>query len=176
MTMNDEARIRLGVSSCLLGNRTRYDGEHARDAVVTETLALRFDLVAVCPEEELGMGTPRETVDLWGEAAAPRMLGTTSRRDWTGPMNTWAAARCDELESLGLYGYVFKSRSPSCGLVDVKLHQEGGGVKREGRGLFAMEIVRRFPDLPVAQEGELQDPQTLADFLTRVAAYHRDRA
>ncbi|MCP4572819.1 MAG: DUF523 domain-containing protein [bacterium] len=174
--MPDTSGIRIGVSACLLGHRTRYDGEHARDVVVADILAERYELVPVCPEDELGMGTPRETVDLWGGTTAPRMLGTHTRTDWTDRMNTWAAGCCDELEAAGLSGYVFKSRSPSCGVVDVKLHQEDGTVRREGRGLFAMEIARRFPDLPVAEETDLQDPESREAFLARVETYHRTRA
>jgi len=173
--MVDESRIRIGVSACLLGQKTRYDGEHARDAVVAEILADRFELVPVCPEDELGMGIPRETVDLWGDAAAPRMLGTTSGTDWTERMNRWAADRCRELTATGLDGYVFKSRSPSCGVQRVKLHGAGGRVERVTRGLFAAEFARRFPDVPVAEECDLQDPGARAAFVTKVVARHRRR-
>ncbi len=173
--MGDESRIRIGVSACLLGQKTRYDGEHARDAVVAEILADRFELVPVCPEDELGMGTPRETVDLWGDATAPRMLGTTSGTDWTERMNRWAADRCSELASTTLDGFVFKSRSPSCGVERVKLHGEGGRVARVTRGLFAAEFARRFPDVPVAEECDLQDTRAREAFITKVVAHHHCR-
>ena len=92
-TQAPDPKIRLGVSACLLGREVRYDGMHARDPFVVETLAKHLTLIGVCPEDDLGMGTPRETVRLVGDPAAPQMLGTHSVRDWTTPMNRWSSRR-----------------------------------------------------------------------------------
>jgi len=166
-------RIRLGVSACLLGQRVRYDGDHARDEFVAATLAREFELIAVCPEAELGMGTPRETVHLVGQINAPRMVGTASGRDWTTGMNQWCTTRLGELEKLGLSGFIFKKNSPSCGLLDVRVHPGRNGTPDSGRGLFAAAFCRRFPHLPVAESEHLAEPTFCADFLHRVRAAPR---
>ena len=57
-------RIRIGISACLLGREVRYDGGHKRDRYLTDTLGEYFDWFPVCPEVELGLGTPRETIRL----------------------------------------------------------------------------------------------------------------
>ena len=171
--MANEMTIRVGVSTCLLGAEVRYNGGHARNAYVVETLADHFELVPVCPEEEVGMGTPRETVNLQGDAEAPFMIAPKSGEDWTGRMNRYSAKRCRELAVEELRGYVFKSKSPSCGVWRVKLYKGKGPAGRTTRGLFAAEFVKRFPLVPVEEEGRLRDAGLRENFLERVFAYDR---
>ena len=169
-----DPQIRLGVSACLLGREVRYDGEHARDSFVVETLAKQVTLIGVCPEDDLGMGTPRETVRLVGDPAAPEMLGTHSARDWTRSMNRWSLRRARELGAEDLCGYIFKKNSPSCGVFRVKVYTgEGNRFVRRGRGLFASEFSRRFPLVPIEDEDRLHDPELRENFLERVFAYRR---
>ena len=167
--------IRIGVSACLLGQEVRYDGGHSYEPYVAETLAGPCELISVCPEAELGMGTPRETVDLVGLVDEPHMVATHTRKDWTGPMNRWSAKRARELAAADLCGYVFKRNSPSCGVFRVKVHQEQGPVKRKGRGLFAAEFSQRFPLVPIEEEVRLRDPQLRENFIVRVFALQRLR-
>ena len=54
--------VRVGVSACLLGQNVRYDGGHKRSRFLTDELAQLVELVGVCPEVEVGMSTPRETI------------------------------------------------------------------------------------------------------------------
>ncbi len=166
-----EDRIRIGVSACLVGEKVRYDGGHKRDPHVTGELAECFELVPVCPEAEVGMGTPRETVRLEGAAAAPRMIAPASGADWTERMSDFAARRLRELEGLDLCGFVFKKNSPSCGVFGVELWRADGTVVRDGRGLFAAAFTRVHPEAPVEEEGRLADPGLRADFVRRVLAY-----
>jgi uncharacterized protein YbgA (DUF1722 family)/uncharacterized protein YbbK (DUF523 family) len=171
--MAKEMTIRVGVSSCLLGQEVRYNGGHARNSYVVETLADHFELLPVCPEEEVGMGTPRETVNLQGDAEAPLMIAPKSGEDWTTRMNRYSASRCRELALEELRGYVFKSKSPSCGVWRVKLYKGKGPAGRTTRGLFAAEFVKRFPLVPVEEEGRLRDAGLRENFLERVFAYDR---
>ena len=166
-------KIRLGVSACLLGQEVRYDGGHTYNSFIAETLGEVCDLVPVCPESELGMGTPRETVDLVGDIKAPHMVGTHTRTDWTKGMNKWSGVRARELASDHLCGYVFKRTSPSCGVFKVKVFQAEGPAKRQGRGLFAAEFSRRYPLVPLEEEVRLQDPRHRENFVVRVFALHR---
>lgn len=173
--MNDPV-LRLGVSACLLGQKVRFDGGHKHDRYLTDILADHFELVPVCPEAEVGMGIPRETVRLDGDVDAPRMTASRSGKDWTDPMNRWARGRVRELEPLDLDGFVFKKNSPSCGLFRVPVMQPTGQPLKQGRGLFAAEYARANPRVPVEEEGRLHDARLRENFLERVFAYHRVKA
>jgi uncharacterized protein YbgA (DUF1722 family)/uncharacterized protein YbbK (DUF523 family) len=165
--------IRVGISSCLLGEQVRYDGGHQKDAYLTDVLARHVSWVAVCPEMEVGMGVPREPVRLVGDAGAPRMLGVTSGTDHTAAMNELARRRVRDLARHGLHGYILKRGSPSCGLERVKLYTETGAMSRTGVGLFARVLTEALPHLPVEDEGRLNDARRRDNFITRLFAYRR---
>ncbi|MDE2836485.1 MAG: DUF523 and DUF1722 domain-containing protein [Chloroflexota bacterium] len=165
---------RIGVSACLLGEPLRYDGGHLRNAFLTRTLGPHVEWTAVCPESEVGMGTPREPVRLVDEGGALHMRGVRSETDHSEAMRFWAARRVEEFASPGLHGYVLTKDSPSCGLFRVKVYPLGGGpAARTGRGLFADELTRRFPLLPVEENGRLNDPRLRDNFIERVFVYQR---
>jgi uncharacterized protein YbgA (DUF1722 family)/uncharacterized protein YbbK (DUF523 family) len=174
---------RIGVSSCLLGNNVRFDGQHKRDPFLVDALGPFVDFVPVCPEVEVGMTTPRETLRLIriGSARAgnTRMVGTKSDEDWTARMTTYADRRVKALADDHLSGYVLKKDSPSCGLMRVKVYLPDQPVQqpeRNGQGLFAAALQRAFPDLPIEEEGRLNDPHLRDNFIERVFAYGRLQA
>lgn len=178
--MGRHPRPRVGISRCLLGDEVRYDGTHRRNEALIETFGRLVEWVAVCPEVEVGMGTPREPIRLMaradGERAGSgrvRLMGVTSGEDWTGRMQAWTEARVRELAALELSGYVLKARSPSCGIRDVLVYAdpESTAVTRDGRGVFARALVEAMPDLPVEDEERLGDPRVAAEFLRRVLAF-----
>jgi uncharacterized protein YbgA (DUF1722 family)/uncharacterized protein YbbK (DUF523 family) len=173
--MADE-KIRLGVSACLLGEAVRYDGGHKRDVFLTETLAPFVQWVPVCPEVELGLGVPRDTLRLVGDGRAPRLVVERTGQDLTATMQRFARGRLDELAPLDLDGYVLKRASPSCGLFRVRVYGETGVPGAAGRGIFAAALVERFPALPVEEEGRLNDPAIRENFIERVFAMARWRA
>lgn len=173
MTPVQSPEIRVGVSACLLGDEVRYNGGHARDRYVVDTLAEHFTFVKVCPEEEVGMGTPRPTVRLEGHRDDPRMIEPVSGKDWTPAMNKFSTVRAREMGGAGLSGFIFKSKSPSCGVFRVKVYTESGHPGDPGAGLFARAMMKRHPLLPVEEEGRLHDPGLRENFLERVFAYHR---
>ena len=177
MNASTASRPRVGISRCLLGDEVRYDGRHKRDDALLAGIGADVEWVPVCPEVEIGMGTPREPIQLvhardgarTGSMRA-RLVGVTSRRDWTAAMSAWAAARVHQLQALDLCGFVLKADSPSCGLSAVPVIPAG-----EGRGLFAQALVDAMPDLPVEEESRLADPGVLDRFRIRVLARHRAR-
>jgi uncharacterized protein YbgA (DUF1722 family)/uncharacterized protein YbbK (DUF523 family) len=202
MSQGEPEKIRLGISACLLGAQVRYDGGHKRDAFLTETLGPFVEWVPVCPEVEIGLGVPRDTLRLVGDPASPRLVVPKSGEDLTARMQRWARARTEELAALRLHGYVLKRASPSCGLHRVPVHGEArrdrvsvhgepgsssgdgtssspgaaapaGAPSRGGRGLFAAALVERFPALPVEEEGRLNDPAIRENFIERVFAAAR---
>jgi len=167
-------KILVGVSTCLLGEEVRWDGGHKNDRYLTDILGEYFQFVPVCPEAELGMGIPREPVHLEGDIEKPRMIGNKSREDWTDRMNRFSRRRVTDLIPEGLSGYVLKRGSPSCGMERVKVKGGKGNMPRsKGQGLFAAELMRRLPLLPVEEEGRLNDPGLRESFIVRVFAYHR---
>ncbi|MBI5461393.1 MAG: DUF1722 domain-containing protein [Gammaproteobacteria bacterium] len=166
-----EPRIRIGISSCLLGEPVRFDGNHTHDHYITGTLGTVFDFVPVCPEIGIGLGVPRPTIHLVGSADAPRALGVKNAAlDVTDKLVRYGQRMAGKLTDLS--GYIFKSKSPSCGMEQVKLHI-GSRHKRQGIGLYAREIMRAHPLLPVEEEGRLGDPLLRDNFLERVFTYHR---
>jgi uncharacterized protein YbgA (DUF1722 family)/uncharacterized protein YbbK (DUF523 family) len=171
-----EEKIRLGISSCLLGEAVRYDGGHKRDAFLAETLGPFVEWVPVCPEVELGLGVPRDTLRLVGEARAPRLVVERTGEDLTARMQRFARGRLDALAALDLDGYVLKRASPSCGLFRVRVYGREGVPGAAGGGLFASALVERFPALPVEEEGRLNDPAIRENFIERVFAMARWRA
>lgn len=173
--MTSPAGIRIGVSSCLLGNPVRYDGQHKHDHYITDTLGRYFDFVGVCPEVECGLGVPRESMRLVGDPAAPRLLTTRTGIDLTGRMQKWAEGRVAELEREGLHGFIFKSRSPSSGMENVKVYSDKGMVCGKSPGFFAKAFMARFPVLPCEDEGRLNDPDLRENFIERVFTLSRFR-
>ena len=167
--------IRLGVSACLLGQEVRYDGGHKRDAFLTDTLGAFVEWVPVCPEVEIDLGTPRETIRLVGSPESPRLVAPRSGLDLTERMQRYAFNKARELARLDLCGYVLKKDSPSCGMERVKIHSEGRPGEKKGVGLFARALMDALPILPVEEEGRLNDPELRENFITRVFSYRRWR-
>jgi uncharacterized protein YbgA (DUF1722 family)/uncharacterized protein YbbK (DUF523 family) len=170
-----ERPLRLGVSSCLLGQAVRFDGGHKRDRFVTDLLGNHVEWVPVCPELESGLGVPRPAMRLVREAGAVRLLETASGRDHTARMQRYAAQRVRALRALELCGYVLKKDSPSCGMERVKIYGGKGMARREGSGLFAGVLMQANPSLPVEEEGRLNDPALRENFIERVFAFRRVR-
>ncbi len=153
-------RLRVGISSCLLGQKVRYDGGDKRDTALVRAFGRSVEWVPVCPEVEAGLGVPREPIQLVRRGPrAVRLIGIDTGKDYTAAMRRYAKHRLDELAMLDLCGYVFKEGSPSCGLAPL--------------GLFAAALVARFPHLPVEEEGRLRDARVRDAFIERVVAYAR---
>lgn len=170
-----EAKIKIGISSCLLGNMVRYDGGHKWDRFLTQTLGRYVDFVPVCPEVEIGLGIPREAMRLVGELNHPRLLTIRSRIDHTERMMEWAKERVKELEKENLCGFIFKSDSPSSGLERVKVYDPNGIPVKKGVGLFARAFIDHFPLLPVEDEGRLHDPLLRENFIEGIFVWKRWR-
>ncbi|MET8157737.1 DUF523 and DUF1722 domain-containing protein [Sphaerisporangium sp. NPDC005289] len=162
-------RPRIAVSSCLLGEPVRFNGGHSRDRFVSGALAPWVDWIPICPEIEIGLGAPRETLRLEAAPGGTRLMTRASRRDLTEPMTALAKARA---AALRVDGYVFKAKSPTCGLHGVPVHGSG----RRGRGLYAEAMIAAHPLLPVEDEGRLHDDVLREAFVERIFAHARLRA
>lgn len=172
---DEKEPLRLGVSSCLLGELVRFDGGHTRDRFVSDVLDPWVEWVSVCPEVEVGMGTPRPTIRIEDNGAGERLVSPKTGEDFTDRMNGYAAGKLDELDALGLDGYIFKKSSPSCGMERITVYKNGMRAHRRGVGLFAAQLMERWPNLPVEEEGRLNDPGLRENFIERVLCRNRWR-
>jgi uncharacterized protein YbgA (DUF1722 family)/uncharacterized protein YbbK (DUF523 family) len=163
----------VGVSSCLLGNNVRYDGGHKLDRFIRDRLGAFVRFVPVCPEVECGLTVPREAMRLVNTGDAIKLLTQKTQADITPRMTEWADQKLTELIKLPLCGYIFKSKSPSSGMKGVKVYTEKGGVTKTGVGIFAKAFMEAFPDLPVEDEGRLNDDGIRENFIERLFVMHR---
>ncbi|MFT7486101.1 MAG: hypothetical protein ACI9F9_001954 [Candidatus Paceibacteria bacterium] len=168
--------LRLGVSTCLLGESVRYDGGHAQDRFVKDTLGQWFEYVPVCPEVDVGMGTPRATIRLVQEDQGVRLVAPSTGEDFTERMQNYSEGKVAELMKLDLDGYILKKSSPSCGMERIRVYLNEMPARRDESGLFAAKLMERWPALPVEEEGRLNDPILRENFIERVFARNRWRA
>ena len=168
-------KIKLGISTCLLGEKVRYDGGHKLDRFLTETLGQYVEYAPVCPEVECGLPIPRESMHLEGDPDSPRLVTIRTKQDMTDRMIQWALKRVGELEKEGLCGFIFKSDSPSSGMERVRVYNEKGMPVKRGVGMFARVFMDHFPLLPVEDEGRLHDPELRENFIERIFTLKRWR-
>jgi uncharacterized protein YbgA (DUF1722 family)/uncharacterized protein YbbK (DUF523 family) len=173
MTSATDDKIRLGISTCLLGEKVRYDGGHKLDHFLTETLGRYVEWVPVCPEVEYGLPVPREALRLVGTPESPRLVTARTGIDHTDGMRSWAQIRLSQLEKEDLCGFVFKSRSPSSGMRGVKVYTPSGIPSNKGTGIFAAEFMRKFPLMPVEDDGRMHDPELRENFIERIFVFKR---
>lgn len=164
-------KIKIGISSCLLGNNVRYDGGHKLDLSLRDDLGRIVEWVPVCPEVEAGLAVPREPMQLYGDPAAPRLITIETKMDRTDDLLELIEKKLPRLEQQGIGGFVFKARSPSCGVHETPYYRTSGDVAGVRAGLFAEAVIRRFPSLPVEDEERLRDPVIRDAFLERALAY-----
>lgn len=166
-------KIKIGISSCLLGHKVRYDGSDKYHSYIEKTLGQFFSFHAFCPELEAGLGVPRPAVQLRQIDQVIRIVGVKNHDlDVTEKLQL-AVMKQQEWIS-GLCGYILKKDSPSCGMERVKIYQNEIPI-RNGVGVFAAYLQNHFPQLPVEEEGRLGDAGLRENFIQRVFIQHRWR-
>ncbi len=157
----------VGVSQCLLGDAVRYDGRSKANQIIIEQLTALFNLVAVCPEVEAGLPIPRPPVQLTGSIHNPKLTGRDDPTiDVTDIMQRYCETKPAELKNLA--GFIFKSRSPSCGLNSTPVFIDGKCVTETGRGVFAKKLCASYPGLVVIEDFELENKATLDNFIQSI--------
>jgi len=168
------SEITIGISSCLLGNKVRYDGQHKLDHFLAETLGAFVKFIPVCPEVECGLSVPRDAMRLVGNPENPELVTIKTKINFTEKMKTWGEIKLNELDSKNLCGFIFKAKSPSSGMERIKVYPEKGGVaSKNGVGIFAAMFMKKFPLIPVEDDGRLHDPEIRENFIERVFIYKR---
>ena len=159
-------RPRVGVSSCLLGEEVRFNGGHKRYRFLTDDLDRYVDWVSYCPEMEIGLGTPREAIRLTADG---RLVNRGGTADHTAAMAALPLPA-------DLDGYVFKAKSPSCGIRAIPRYRDDGRAAGAGPGLYAARVLSAFPLLAVEDEGRLNDAELREAFVERIFAAARLRS
>lgn len=165
--------IKLGISSCLLGQKVRYDGGHKQLKLLTKDWSRFFEYTPNCPEVAIGMSTPRKVIRLVNRNDSVHLVDSNDQTiDHTSKMIDHSSSYCDSLDDIS--GYILTSNSPSCGMERVKVYQDENSRmgKKDGVGLFASVLMNRFPNLPIEEDGRLNDLRIRDNFLTRVFAYN----
>lgn len=168
-------KIKVGVSSCLLGEEVRYNGGHKKDHYMVNTLGRYFDWVPVCPEVQTGLPVPREAMRLVRAGGGPRLVTVKTNKDYTNKMLAWADRRFKKLEKQKLCGFIFKSKSPSCGIRGVRKYSTSGAQTGTGPGLFGGAFLSCFPLVPIEDESRLLGPSIRENFIAQVFFMHRWR-
>lgn len=174
--MAEPARPVLVVSRCLGFEACRYNGQVIPDRFV-DVLARHAEVITVCPEVAIGLGTPRAPIRVEEDGSGRRLVQPSTGLDLTDRMTAFAAEFLDDLPEVD--GFVLKARSPSCGITDSKIHSPKGMTLGRGPGLFAEAVLSRWPRAAVEDEGRLTNLRIREHFLTRVfttAAFRRTEA
>lgn len=157
----------VGVSRCLLGDAVRYDGQSKANQIILEQLSQVFEFLPVCPEVEAGLSVPRPPVRLTDSIINPKLTGRDDHSlDVTEIMMTYCNSKPDELKKLA--GFIFKSRSPSCGLNSTPVFINEKCVTETSRGIFAREFCQRYPQLPVIEDNELENGNLVENFIQSI--------
>lgn len=171
--MTQNTTIKIGISSCLLGEKVRYDSGHKLNKYATEVLGDYFEFVPFCPEVSIGLTIPRAPIRLVDMDGDVRCVGV---KDDTIDVTDALKAKADEQVHWhqDLCGYILKHSSPSCGMERVKVYNKSMPIKN-GVGIYAKQLLENFPNLPVEEEGRLEDPHLRENFIQRVFVYARWR-
>jgi uncharacterized protein YbgA (DUF1722 family)/uncharacterized protein YbbK (DUF523 family) len=166
-------KIPVGISSCLLGEHVRFDGGHKYDRFINRRLADFLEFRPFCPEVAIGLGIPRPPIRLVHTADGIRVLGAKDATlDVTDRLVAYGEGVARGMDDL--CGYIFKSRSPSCGMERVKTYHESGLPGRsDGTGAYAQAVMHALPNLPCEEEGRLNDPDLRDNFIERVFTRYR---
>jgi len=160
----------IAVSSCLLGNPVRYDGTDKYNNLICTDLSKQFEMLAICPEADAGLGTPRPPVRLTGNPQQPSALGVNDPElNVTTALSSFANEWLSQTK--GVSGVILKSRSPSCGLWDTPVFDQHGQIISRGPGLFTRALTQYYPQLPVIDETEITNPKQLNKFINAVKQY-----
>ena len=172
MSTESKQKIFIGISSCLVGQKVRFDANHKEQRLITQKMAQRFEFIPVCPEVAIGLGVPRTPIHLTGDQHNQRAVNIKDETvDVTQRLIDFGQQKAKQLVHIS--GYIFKKGSPSCGLFNVKVYKTKNKVFHSGTGVYAKQIIQNNPLLPVEEEGRLKDGSLRHNFLQRVEVYRR---
>ncbi|MDO6563348.1 DUF523 and DUF1722 domain-containing protein [Amphritea sp. 1_MG-2023] len=170
--------IPVGISACVMGEEVRFNGGHSQSRICRDQFTSHFKFQTFCPEVAAGFGIPRPTMRLIGDPNDPTLIFSKTTNETEENLNQRLIDACQPMlqRCRDLDGYILKKDSPSCGMERVKIYQPSGHPhEQRGAGLFARALMAQYPNLPIEEDGRLNDPQLRENFVMRVFAHHHFR-
>ena len=164
-------RLKIAISQCLTGDRVRWDGSDFAAGFPSGLSQTWIEFVPICPEVGIGLGVPRIPIRLVQSGGEVNAVDTTpDRNNYTSELADYVTSIAPMLEDVS--GFILTERSPSCGLHGVKLYEPGTDrFRRNGTGIFAASLRSHYPNLPLADSGDLSAGSSTDLFLRR-AVFH----
>ncbi|CAM2066125.1 DUF523 DUF1722 domains-containing protein [Sulfidibacter corallicola] len=169
----DLGKPNLGISLCLLGEKVRFNGGHCHNHFVTSVMARYVNWIPVCPEMGAGLGTPREALRLVKREKEVHLEESRTGIDRTVVLHAFCETFLNFLSNKNPHGFILKRKSPSCGMERVPLYREDGHRIGVSEGVFAQNLRKRFPLIPIEEDGRLNDTNLRENFIERIYAYQR---
>lgn len=175
--MNGKSRPLIAVSACLLGENVRYNGGHCKNSWIVNELSDFVDILPICPEVEMNLGTPREEIHLvynHQNKKEVKLISKYTREDLTGKAEKTYQYMSAQMEPLKVDGFILTRKSPSCGLGNVKTVQDKDPSKViKTAGLFAKHLQDNFPSVPKIDSGRIKNFELRELFMRKVFAHFR---
>lgn len=162
--------MKIAVSSCLLGNNCNYSACHNKDDFVVDELSSYVEYLPFCPEVVM-LGTPRETIRIVKVGNKECVIGNNSGKDYTNELTSISIEQVEEIVKEEICGFIFKSKSPSCGIDRVKVYTQKNGIDRVRAGVMATYVMEKYPLLPIEDNSRLLDPWLRENFVMQIFAY-----
>lgn len=164
----------IGISSCLLGEPVRYDGNHKNAQPIVEHLTQHFSFQSFCPEVAIGLGVPRPPIHLIKKQqkiycvdVSDPSIDVTEQLIQCCQQQDWQQTLC---------GYIVKARSPSCGWKSTPITLiKDISPPLFGSGIYTAQLIKRYPNLPVIEEDQLNDAICREDFIRRALSYEHNK-
>ncbi|MDO7975941.1 YbgA family protein [Oceanotoga teriensis] len=158
------------LSKCIEFAECRYNGQSISSEVV-KMLKDYVEFIPVCPEVEIGLSIPRDAVRVVSDDGLStfKLKQIKTDKDFTFEMNEFSEDFINNLEEVD--GFILKSRSPSCGLNQVKVYrntEKGAPISSKGKGFFGKKIYDFFCPKPIEDEGRLNNFRIRNHFFTAI--------
>jgi len=172
--MVEIVKPRVVISKCIEFDNCRYNGQIISSNEVKELMPY-VEFIPVCPEVEIKLGVPRDPIRIVFKSSKTLLLQPSTEKDITIQMNDFSKKFLESQRNID--GFILKSRSPSCGLKEVKIYSGERQVPPIGRsaGFFGKEVLKKFPHLAIEDEGRLRNPTIREHFLRMIFTYARLR-
>lgn len=148
--------MKIAVSGCLLGKSIRFDKQHKRDSFIMDELSAYAELISFCPEH-LAFGSPRPSIRMVKEDDKLNIISNKTGDNLTTALLEKSNQELEKIKSENIRAIIFKSKSPTCGLMSSKVYQTNRYVEGKDDGVFASLCKKEFGYLPMEEEGRLND-------------------
>lgn len=162
--------MKIAVSGCLLGEKVRFDKGHKRDDFVMDELSAYAEYISFCPEN-LAFGSPRPSIRMVRDDENLNIISNKTGANLSDELLDASNHELQKIKSENIRAIIFKSKSPTCGMMSSKVYLENGFADGKDDGVFASLCKKEFGYLPMEEEGRLCDPWLRENFVMQLFAY-----